>query len=221
MTAAASTGFKQPALSDDAFALMEDVIGRKGALTVVDMLDDDAPLRYRSFFPVGEMLIGLRFHENDPSRVGMRTGNTLKIINGRIAVEPRRHMMFTPPLVPHRSEHIYGFWHINDEQELAMNLTLSETRRVTVLVEGFPKRGRRDRFAWFCTSCLNPLYMREVETGRVGLPGFYAVEEDAFAVFNGDEQLRTCRRCGTVHPHAYSIFNWNDTAQQKAARAAS
>jgi hypothetical protein len=167
------------------------------------------------------MLIGLRYHDNDPSRLGMRTGNTLKIVDGKIAVEPRRHMMFTPPLVPHRSEHIYGFWHINDEQELAMNLTLSETRRVTVLIEGFPKRGRRDRFAWFCTTCLNPLYMREVETGRVGLPGFYAVEEDAFQVFNHDESLRTCKRCGTVHPHAYSIFSWNDSEQQKAARAAS
>jgi hypothetical protein len=209
-----------PALSQAAFDLMQDVIGRKGALTVVDLLSDDAPLRYRSFFPVGEMLIGLRFHDNDPSRMGMRTGNTLKIIDGRIAVEPRRHMMFTPPLVPHRSEHIYGFWHINDEQELAMNLTLSETRRVTVLIEGFPKRGRRDRFAWFCTSCLNPLFMREVETGRVGLPGFYAVEEDAFETFNNDVTLRTCRICGTVHPHAYSIFNWNDTEEQKAARAA-
>lgn len=211
---------RAPALSQAAFDLMQDVIGRQGALTVVDLLSDDAPLRYRSFFPVGEMLIGLRFHDNDPSRMGMRTGNTLKIIDGRIAVEPRRHMMFTPPLVPHRSEHIYGFWHINDEQELAMNLTLSETRRVTVLIEGFPKRGRRDRFAWFCTSCLNPLYMREVETGRVGLPGFYAVEEDAFEVFNNDRALRTCTRCGTVHPHAYSIFNWNDTEEQKAARAA-
>jgi hypothetical protein len=208
-------------LHDDAMALLQDVIGRKSALTVVDLLDADAPVRYRSFFPVGEMLIGLRYHDNDPSRLGMRTGNTLKIVDGKIAVEPRRHMMFTPPLVPHRSEHIYGFWHINDEQELAMNLTLNETRRVTVLIEGFPKRGRRDRFAWFCTSCLNPLYMREVETGRVGLPGFYAVEEDAFQVFNHDESLRTCKRCGTVHPHAYSIFSWNDTEQQRTARAVS
>jgi hypothetical protein len=62
--------------------------------------------------------------------------------------------------------------------------------------------------------------MREVETGRVGLPGFYAVEEDAFKVFNEDLRLRTCQRCGTVHPVAYSIFAWNDTPEQKAARAA-
>jgi hypothetical protein len=207
-------------IDDTTYAFLSDVIGRKAALTVIDLLDDDSPVRYRSFFPVGEMLIGLRFHENDPSRLGMKTGHTLKIVEGRIAVEPRRDMMFTPPQVPHRSEHIYGFWHINDEQELAMNLKLGDQRRVTVLVEGFPKRGRRDRFAWFCTHCVNPLYMREVETGRVGLPGFYAVEEDAFKVFNEDLRLRTCQRCGTVHPVAYSIFAWNDTPEQKAARAA-
>ena len=70
-----TTAGPKPGLSDDAFALLQDIVGRKGALTVVDMLDDDAALRYRSFFPVGEMLIGLRFHENDPSRLGMRNGN--------------------------------------------------------------------------------------------------------------------------------------------------
>ena len=126
--------------------------------------------------------------------------------------------MFVRPLVPHHAEHGYGFWHINDEQEMTLNLRLSEHRAVTVLVEGFPKRGRHDRFAWYCLECLNPLYMREVETGRVGLPGFYAVEDEAFKTFNGDEKLRTCSKCGTVHPLAYSIFQWNNSEAEKAAR---
>jgi hypothetical protein len=149
----------------------------------------------------------------------MGMGRTLKIIDGKIVTEPRANVMFTPPLVPHHSEHGYGFWHVNDEQEMVLNLKVSETRIVTVLAEGFPKRGRHDRFAWYCLTCLNPLYMREVETGRVGLPGFYAVEDDAFKTFNGDARLRTCSECGTVHPIAYSIFPWNDTPEEKEARA--
>jgi hypothetical protein len=176
-------------------------------------------LRYRSFYPVGEMLIGLRFHDVNPTGTHMRMGRTLKIIDGKIVAEPRANVMFTPPLVPHHSEHGYGFWHVNDEQEMVLNFKLSETRTVTVLTEGFPKRGRRDRFAWFCLECLNPLYMREVETGRVGLPGFYAVEDDSFQTFNSDDNLRTCKECGTVHQHAYSIFAWKDTPEEKAARA--
>ena len=50
------------------------------------------------------------------------------------------------------------------------------------------------------------------------MPGFYAVEDEAFKTFNGDIKLRTCANCGTVHPLAYSIFQWNDTEEEKAAR---
>jgi hypothetical protein len=102
---------------------------------------------------------------------------------------------------------------------MAMHLKLAEGTACTILVEGFPPSRRIDRFAWFCMTCMNPLYMREVNTGRVGLPGFYAVEDDAFTIFNEDTDLRTCKKCGTVHPVAYSIYNWNDTPEQKASRA--
>lgn len=206
------------ALSNEAFAFMKDIIGLKGATTVLDFASKETEQRYRSFYPVGEMLIGLRFRDLSPGAPKTEMGRNLKIIDGKIVVEERANIMFVRPLVPHHSEHGYGFWHVNDEQEMTLNLRLSETRLVTVLVEGFPKHGRHDRFAWYCLECLNPLYMREVETGRVGMPGFYAVEDEAFKTFNGDIKLRTCANCGTVHPLAYSIFQWNDTEEEKAAR---
>ena len=205
-------------LSNEAFAFMKEIIGLKGATTVMDFASKDAELRYRSFYPVGEMLLGLRFRDLSPGAAKTQLGRNFKIIDGKIVVEERANIMFVRPLVPHHSEHGYGFWHVNDEQEMTLNLRLSETRGVTVLCEGFPKKGRHDRFAWYCLECLEPLYMREVETGRVGLPGFYAVEDEAFRTFNGDEKLRTCRNCGTVHPLAYSIFPWNDTEAERAAR---
>lgn len=217
----AENGKHSPKLSNESFDFMKGLIGNKSALTVMELLSDESALRYRSFYPVGEMLIGLRYHERKAKPDGTKPtfGRNLKISNGQIVVEPRRDVMFVPPLVPHHAEFGYGFWHINDEQEMVLNLKLSEDKMVTVLVEGFPKRGRHDRFAWFCRKCLNPLYMREVETGRVGLPGFYAVEEDAFEVFNNDVDLRTCSECGDVHPHAYSIFPARDTPEEKAARS--
>jgi hypothetical protein len=207
-------------LSNEAFAFMKEIIGLKGATTVMDFASKDAELRYRSFYPVGEMLLGLRFRDLSPgaAKTGLSLGRNFKIIDGEIVAEERANIMFVRPLVPHHAEHGYGFWHVNDEQEMTLNLRLSETRGVTVLCEGFPKKGRHDRFAWFCLECLEPLYMREVETGRVGLPGFYAVEDEAFRTFNGDEGLRTCKNCGTVHPLAYSIFPWNDTEAERAAR---
>jgi hypothetical protein len=205
-------------LDASSFNLMSELVGRPAALMTMDLLSEESKLRYRSFYPCGDMLIGLRYHEPNPDQKGFKPGRSLKIINGKIVSEPRKDVQFTPPLVPHHAEHVYGFWHINDQQEMVMNLKLADNRGLTVLIEGFPERGRIDRFAWFCLECLNPLYMVQAETARVGLAGYYAIQEDGFVVFNGDEKVRTCSKCGTVHPPAYSIFPWNDNEEERAAR---
>jgi hypothetical protein len=206
-------------LTKDSFDLMKQFAGQKVANMTMDLLSEESKLRYRSFYPCGDLLIGLRYHESKPGRVGFKMGRSLKIIDGQIVSEPRKDVQFTLPLVPHHSEHVYGFWHINEAQEMSLSLKLDDERRLTVLIEGFPEKGRKDRFAWYCLNCVAPLYMAEVETGRVGLGGYYAVQEDAFAVFNSDEKVRTCRQCGTLHPVAYSIFPWKDTPQEKEARS--
>lgn len=205
-------------LTGESMALLKGLAGNKAALLTMDLMGDESKLRYRSFYPCGDMLIGLRYHEPNPDRKGFKMGRSLKIVDNKIVAEPRCDVQFTPPLVPHHSEHVYGFWHINDQQEMAISLKLDNERRLTVLVEGFPARGRLDRFAWFCLNCVNPLYMTQVETAKVGLAGYYAVQEDAFEVFNGDEKVRTCSSCGTIHPKAYSIFPWKDTPDEKLAR---
>ena len=206
-------------LSPESFDLMKDLVGAQAALMTMDLMTEESKLRYRSFYPCGDMLIGLRYAEPRPDGKGFKPGRSLKIMNGKIVSEPRQDVQFTPPLVPHHAEHVYGFWHINDQQEMVMNLKLGDDRRLTVLIEGYPERGRIDRFAWFCLECLNPLYMAEVETAKVGLAGYYAVQEDAFEIFNNDEKLRTCDSCSAVHPVAYSIFPWNDNEEERNARA--
>ena len=205
-------------LSNDQYALLKSLAGKKAALLTADLLSEEAKLRFRSFYPCGDMLIGLRYREAAADKAGFKFGRALKIMDGKIVEEPRGDVTFTAPLIPHHAEHVYGFWHINEEQEMYVNLKLADDRAVTILIEGFPQAGRKDRFAWYCLKCLNPLYMGEVETARVGLGGYYAAQEDAFNVFNADEKVRTCKECGTVHPVAYSIFPWKDDAVEKAAR---
>ncbi len=207
-------------IEDNTFTFLKEVAGREAVLSVIDLFGDDTEERYRSFYPCGNMLVGLRYRDPNTDKQGSRVkfGRSLKIEGGKIISEPRQSIHFNLPLVPHHSEHAFGFWHINDEQEMSLTMPLHDKRSVTVLLESFPQRGRKDRFAWFCLECVNPLYMREVEARRVGLPGFYAVQEDAIAIFNGDEKLRTCGDCTTVHPHAYSIFPWTDDEEQRKAR---
>ncbi len=212
------TDARNPQLNAESYALLKAVAGNKAAMLTMDLMSEESKLRYRSFYPCGDMLIGLRYHEPNPDRQGFKNGNQLKIINGRIVTEPRQDVQFVPPLVPHHTEHVYGFWHINDQQEMSINMKLEGGRRLIVLIEGFPEAGRKDRFAWYCLKCLNPLFMTEVETHKVGLPGYYAKQDDAFDLFNNDTSLRTCRECGTEHPTAYSIFPWKDNPDEKAAR---
>jgi hypothetical protein len=205
-------------LTRESFELMSSLVGKQASLMTMDLMTEESKLRYRSFSPCGDMLIGLRYVEPQPGKTAFKHGRSLKIMNGKIVSEPRNDVQFTPPLVPHHAEHIYGFWHINEQQEMVMNLKLEDDRRLTVLIEGFPERGRIDRFAWFCLECLNPLYMAQAETAKVGLGGYYAAQEDAFEVFNNDESVRTCSECGTVHPLAYSIFPWNDNEAERESR---
>ena len=114
--------------------------------------------------------------------------------------------MFTPPLVPHHSEHGYGFWHVNDEQEMVMNLKVSEKRIVTVLVEGFPKRGRHDRFAWYCLQRPTRSICARSKPAASGFRALMPSRTMPSKTFNSDVDLRTCSECGTVHPIAYSDF---------------
>jgi len=206
-------------LSNENFELLKTFAGKQAATLALDLMSEESKLRYRSFYPCGDLLIGLRYHEPKPDSKAFKIGRQLKIIDGKIVGdEHRSDVSFIQPLIPHHSEHVYGFWHINEAQEMSISLKLNDDRRLTVLVEGFPTKGRKDRFAWYCLKCVNPLYMVEVDTGSVGLGGYYAVQEDGFNVFNADEKVRTCSSCGTVHPVAYSIFPWKDSADERASR---
>ena len=49
-------------VSDEDFGYMKGLLGMKAALTVMDFASAETEQRYRSFYPVGEMLIGLRFN---------------------------------------------------------------------------------------------------------------------------------------------------------------
>jgi 3-hydroxyanthranilate 3,4-dioxygenase len=54
--------------------------------------------------------------------------------------------------------------------------------------------GEKDRFEWFCDRCGDRVYEVDVEVGDYRLDPVGAVHRN----FYGDEQLRTCKKCGSV-----------------------
>lgn len=66
---------------------------------------------------------------------------------------------------------------------------------VGLVLEGARKPGEKDGFEWFCFACGALVHRVEVPVTDIvkDLPPL-------FAAFQNDEQARTCKSCGTVHP---------------------
>jgi hypothetical protein len=63
---------------------------------------------------------------------------------------------------PHRTQHVFGYWHINDKDEIIIPLPPDGDRPGRVLiVMGKPTANETDRFAWYCEKCLTLLFLRE------------------------------------------------------------
>ncbi|MBI3949059.1 MAG: hypothetical protein HY314_01185 [Acidobacteria bacterium] len=120
-------------------------------------------------------------------------------------VKPGRAIGFLPAGVPHHLTGDFGWWHVNSTDEIYIPVTLADGRIAFVILEA-QMPDRIDKFQWYCQSCHHRLFEREVETGKVGIDGYWKAERAAIEQFNRDERLRSCSQCGAVHPLAYSFF---------------
>ncbi|HEV8019749.1 MAG TPA: hypothetical protein VGP41_00725 [Candidatus Lustribacter sp.] len=119
---------------------------------------------------------------------------------------------------PHRVPHSFGYWHINDLDEVyvAIPAPEGETRGHFVVVMQKPVGKEGESFAWYCEACLLLIDEYRFDHGRLGLNEFWRAEMEAVARHNeGDRQ---CPECGHVNPLGYTWNTVKDTAELKAAR---
>ncbi len=125
---------------------------------------------------------------------------------------------------PHRTEHAFGYWHLNDADEAYFRSfgDLGEDLGTICTVMRQPRPGDNDMFAWYCMSCLTLLHAHVYHSGdrHEGVRGFYAAEDAAVREFNGTAELRRCRSCGIDHPLAYRASSEGNSPEEEAARAA-
>lgn len=162
--------------------------------------------KFTGFMPWGRHhMMGIRLlgAEGRPSimyGVGPDGPKKLDILN------PGEKMGFLPAELPHHLTHDYGWWHINTTDEIYIPVTLKDGRIAFVIVEAnFPDR--YDSFVWYCQDCYSLLFRKEVNTGRVGIDGYWKAERDAVAEFNSIDERRRCNNCGAAHPRGYSFFS--------------
>jgi len=117
---------------------------------------------------------------------------------------------------PHRTQHVFGYWHINDKDEIIIPLPPEGDRPArVVIIMGKPAKGAEtDRFAWYCDKCLTLLFMRE----STDFSTFWATELAAVRAYNADPKNHTCPSCGHKNPLAYSGMQPADRPEERAAR---
>lgn len=119
---------------------------------------------------------------------------------------------------PHRVPHSFGYWHINDLDEvyLAIPAPEGDVRGHFIVVMQKPAGKEGESFAWYCEACLTLVHEYRFDHGRLGLNEFWRAETAAVASFN--DTLRRCPECGHVNPLAYTWNTVKDTPALTASR---
>jgi len=199
-----------------------------------DFLAEKVLPKFMGFRPVGHGVYGMRqLIPEAPQTVEQQQQNGTGPI---LAVRNRRHFEIGPkgvvtvkrtPLVahvtlagtPHHTEFVYGYWHINDMDEIAIDIPPGPDRPgYVILMQGHPKGNEGDRIAWYCEQCTELVYMSELVTGNLGFKDFFHWERVAVRAYNSDAKLRTCWNCGHINPLGYLAFATQDTPEERESR---
>ena len=171
-----------------------------------DLLNDEMYEKFHPFAMMGkDQIAGLRvMPPGGREKVMYGIENNKSVVLD--LVRPGKFIGYIPPNAPHHLTKEFGWWHLNGTEEFYFTIPLSDGNVCLIIFEANPP-DRIDTFAWYCQKCLDPLHARTSKVGKVGLDGYWVDEAAAIEEFNGNEALRTCKECGTVHPLAYSVFD--------------
>ncbi len=192
-----------------------------------DFLNERVVSRFTGWRVAGQNILGIRRRHitaqgvTDPKKAGY-SGRFLELGAGGITegVTTALNVRLTSAGTPHRVLHNFGYWHINDKDELYVPIPAAiagETGHY-IVVMGSPAAEESESFAWFCEECSTILYDHVINTGQTGLAGFWPGERAAVDAYNGDIQRRTCPECGHVNPLGYCWNKAKDSPQEAEAR---
>jgi hypothetical protein len=202
-----------------------------------NFLDERVISRFMAFKPVGHNIFGARAITLDAPPVARE--QEARTTKKRLLelVKTRRNFEIGPEGIvqvgrdpmcmhvtcagtPHRTEFLFGYWHINDRDEIILPLPPAASAQPAhlLIVMGLPKKNETDRIGWYCLECANLLFIRELVTGESGFSKFWQFERAVVSEFNSDEAHHTCKQCGHVNPLGYCAFPNLDTEAERASR---
>ena len=178
-----------------------------------DFLADEVIGKFSTFRTVGQNIYGIRRRAISRTDViDPRKGNVADVVvlgpKGIVSLPHQPlHVQVTTAGTPHRVTHSFGYWHVNDMDEVYLPLPHIEgdTFGHFLVIMQTPTGKEGESFAWYCRDCLTLHYELRYRTGAFGLQGFWKAEERAVRDYNSDPKNRTCPECGTINPLGYYI----------------
>jgi hypothetical protein len=193
-----------------------------------DLLEDTVAKKFSTFRQEGQSIYGIRRRQvSAEGVVDIKKGG----LSDRFSLGPSGFVTsHKQELVlhvitsgtPHHSPHNFGFWHINDKDELYLQMRGNSEDELgySLTIMGTPKDSDTDRVAWYCQTCETMIFERMLRTGQVGFHHFWKWEEASVREFNSNVQNRTCPECGDIHPLGYMWNPAKDTPEEREARMA-
>lgn len=191
-----------------------------------DLLNDRILSHFSTFRASGHNVFGIRRRIisdkgiDDPKKGNISQHLELGPNGIEHATQGPLNLRITTAGTPHRVSHNFGYWHINDKDELYLPVpgVAPDVPGYYLIVMGLPKENETDAFAWYCRDCTTLLFDFVVETGNKGFEQFWRGEREAVRTYNADEKLRTCPECGLVNPRGYCWNKAKDLPEEAEAR---
>jgi hypothetical protein len=121
---------------------------------------------------------------------------------------------------PFEVAHLFGFWISVDVDTVWLDALDEGGHQYALIVGGTQGKPGRAACLWVCPKCAVAFARAEFALPSQRFERFLEFAQGRVRAFNADVKLRTCPRCGNVHPSSYGFDPTLDTEDDKKARQA-
>lgn len=137
----------------------------------------------------------------------------------RAETHPIMHRI--PAGTPFEVAHLFGFWIVIDVDTVWIDAAGEAGHNYALLVGGAQGKPGDAACLWVCPKCAAQFARGAFAVPRQRFERFLEFAQERVRAFNADLQLRTCPRCGAVHPPSYGFDAKLDSDDERQARHAS